>query len=397
MGRHRVLVLNHFAVPRGEPGMTRHAELFSSVRGWDATIIAANRNLYTRATWSTDDEMFRSVPVTNYANNGPARVLNWISYAVGALAVGLRLRDLDLVYASSPHLLAGLSGCVLARIKRVPFVFEVRDLWPQVLVDMGRLAESSLQYSILRRLERFLYRHAAAIVVLAEGSRAGVIAAGGEADRVVHIPNGADPQDFSVDERRETLRASYGMDGVVFLYAGAHGPANGLDAVLDAAEAVSTTDPSIRFWLVGDGIAKQGLVTDAARRRLTNVFFHDPVPKSEIPRLLAAADIGLHVLADVPLFHYAISPNKLFDYMAAGRPVLTNTPGEVAALVQKAGAGLAVEPRGIAEGAREMAASSPAQRDAWGGNGRAFVAEHRSRETLAKQLEQLLDEITIAR
>ena len=187
------------------------------------------------------------------------------------------------------------------------------------------------------------------------------------------------------------------MDGVVFLYAGAHGPANGLDAVLDAAEAVSTTDPSIRFWLVGDGIAKQGLVTDAARRRLTNVFFHDPVPKSEIPRLLAAADIGLHVLADVPLFYYAISPNKLFDYMAAGRPVLTNTPGEVAALVQKAGAGLAVEPRGIAEGAREMAASSPAQRDAWGGNGRAFVAEHRSRETLAKQLEQLLDEITIAR
>jgi glycosyltransferase involved in cell wall biosynthesis len=393
MERRRVLVLDHFAVPLGEPGPTRHAELFGRLRGWDATILMSNRNRFTRSKQKAHDELFQPVWVTPYAKNGWARALNWTSFAVTALATGLRRRRIDLVYASSPQLLAGLTGWVLARVKRVPFVFEVRDLWPKVLVEMGQLDPSSRIYSVLKGLERFLYRRAAAVVVLAEGSRTEVIADGAAPGRVVFLPNGADPEDFQVDEARDALRRAYGMEGIVFLYAGAHGPANGLNLVLDAAEEVRDTDRHVYFWLVGDGVNKQELIRDASRRKLSNVLFRDPVPKREIPRLLAAADVGLHVLADVPLFRHGVSPNKLFDYMAAGRPVLTNTPGEVAGTVGKAGAGLAVAPQAISDGVREMASATPARRSAWGESGRAFVIRCRTRERLARQLEQLLDEL----
>jgi glycosyltransferase involved in cell wall biosynthesis len=391
--RRQVLVLDHFAVPHGEPGPTRHAELFGQLRHWDSTIIASNRNRFTRSKQRADDELFRPVWVTPYGGNNAARVLNWTSYSVTALAAGLRSRPVDLVYASSPQLLAGLTGWVLAQAKRVPFVLEIRDLWPKVLVEMGQLDPSSRVHSGLKALERFLYRRAEAVVVLAEGSRTEVVADGAAPDRVVFLPNGADPEDFRVHESRGALRQAYGMKGVVFLYAGAHGPANGLDLVLDAAEALAATAPDIRFWLVGDGVCKPSLIGDASRRGLSNVIFRDPVPKREIPKLLAAADFGLHVLADVPLFRHAVSPNKLFDYMAAGRPVLTNTPGEVARLVSEADAGLAVAPGRIAEGAREMAASSAARRAAWSESGRSYVGRYRCRRVLAQQLEELLDGI----
>ncbi len=389
--RRRVIVLDHFAVPHGEPGPTRHAELFAQLRHWDSTIIASNRNRFTRAKQRADDELFRPVWVTPYGGNNAARVLNWASYSVTSLAAGLRSRPVDLVYASSPQLLAGLTGWVLAQAKQVPFVLEVRDLWPKVLVEMGQLDPSSRVHSGLKALERFLYRRAESVVVLAEGSRTEVVADGAAPDRVVFLPNGADPEDFRVDESRDALRRAYGMEGVVFLYAGAHGPANGLDLVLDAAEALGATAPDIRFWLVGDGVCKPSLIGDASRRGLSNVIFRDPVPKREIPKLLAAADFGLHVLADVPLFRHGVSPNKLFDYMAAGRPVLTNTPGEVARLVSEADAGLAVAPGRIAEGAREMAASNAARRAAWSESGRSYVGRYRCRRVLARQLEALLD------
>ena len=219
--------------------------------------------------------------------------------------------------------------------------------------------------------------------MLAEGSIAAVTADGARADRVTFIPNGADPADFAVTEDRDDLRRSYGMEGLVFLYAGAHGPANGLDLVLDAAAELAESDPEVQFWLVGAGMEKATLVADAERRHLTNVVFHDPVPKEEMPRLLAAADVGLHVLADVELFRHGVSPNKLFDYMAAAKPVLTNNLGEVADLVDEAGAGIAVEPTGLADGARQIAAAGSDQRARWGADGERFMTEKRSRRARA--------------
>ena len=327
----RVLVFNHFASPRGQAGGTRHVELFGRLPGWEHVIIAANLNHYTGDRVDSV-RGFLTVPVMRYSSNGFRRVLNWVSYMPSALVVGLRQGRVDVVYGSTPHLLAALTAWLVAVLKRAVFVVEVRDVWPKVLVDMGQLSESSPIYRVLSALARFLYRRADAIVIMAEGSRDELARDGVPDEKMHYIPNGADPEDFVPSADRDALRRTYGFTRTTAVYAGAHGPANGLHLLLDAAEELA--DEPLDIVLVGGGVLKERLVRDATERGLTNVRFLAPVPKTEVVDLLAAADIGLHVLDDVPLFQTAVSPNKLFDYMAAGLPVLTNCPGLVAELFE---------------------------------------------------------------
>jgi glycosyltransferase involved in cell wall biosynthesis len=390
--RRRVIALNHAAAPLGAPGGTRHVELFGRLDAWDAIVIAGNRSLYTRRATFRGDDIFRPVWVAPYRANGPTRIINWASFCFTGLAAGLRYGRVDVVYASSPHLLAGLAGWFLARIRRVPLVLEIRDLWPQVLVEMGTLKETSIVYRVLRRLESFLYGQASAVVVLAGGAQRTVVSRGAAPDRVVFIPNGADPEDFVAPASRDELRRQFKLSGFVVAYTGAHGPANGLDLVINAARQLREELPGVRFVLVGDGLAKPELVRITAEERLTNVEFRDPIAKAEMPALLGAVDVGLHVLADVPLFRYGVSPNKLFDYMAAGIPVITNTAGEVAELVRRANAGLVAAPDDITDIVRSMVKAGPVQRANWGASGRSYMASSQSRRVLAKRLEDVLDE-----
>ncbi|WP_208028278.1 glycosyltransferase family 4 protein [Rhabdothermincola sediminis] len=390
----RLLALNHFANPYDAPGGTRLLELTERLEGWDTTIVAANRNLFTQGPQPPATDAFRTVWTPPYGANDATRVLNWAVFAVGALVTGLRLPRPDVVYASSPHLLTGLAGWAIARIRRAPFVLEIRDLWPQILVDMGRIRAGSLTHRLVRGLEQFLYRRADAIVVLAQGAAQAIAEDGVPPGRIWFIPNAADPADFEPTAPREELRRRYGFDGVTILYAGAHGPANGLDFVLDAAAEVARDLPQVRFVLVGDGLAKPALMTRAARRRLTNVVFLEAVPKNEVPDLLAATDAGLHVLADLPLFLYGVSPNKLFDYMAAGLPVLTNTAGEVGEIVKGNDAGIVVEPAQLASGVRQLVAAGPERRRRWGRNGMRYTAQERNRSLMAARLGELLDQLT---
>lgn len=381
----RVIVLNHFAAHRSAPGGTRHVELFGRLDGWTATVIAARRNLFTAEEIDTDDEI-TGVWTTRYRGNGPSRVVNWLSFGVTGLLAGLRGPRPDVVYGSSPHLVAALAAWVLSRLRRSRFVLEIRDLWPLILVEMDLIAEESPLYRALERLESFLYRRADRIVVLAPGVKRSLVARGIDEDRITVISNGADPEDFTVATSRDELRRQQGFDGVVAVYAGAHGPANGLDLLLDAAAKLQAECSPIRVVLVGDGAVKDALAARVRNEGLGNVELRDPIPKNEIPALLAAADIGVHVLADVPLFQYGVSPNKLFDYLAAGRPVITNAGGDTAALVEEAGAGLAVVPDGLAEGLRTLADMGDDRRRPLGENGRAFMAGHRSRSALAARL-----------
>jgi len=309
----------------------------------------------------------------------------------GALIVGLRKRRLDVVYASSPHLLAGLVGYVIARIRRAGFVLEIRDLWSRILVDMGHMRPTSMIYRLVRRLELFLYRHAGEIVVLAEGSRDAIRPDCPGTTTITFLPNGSDPENFVVSETREALRTRYALDGLVFVYAGAHNPANGLDLVLDVAALAKRDIPEAIFLLVGDGLEKPTLMREATHRGLSNIRFLDPVPRSEIAGLFAAADVGLHVLADVPLFRYGVSPNKLYDYMAAGLPVVSNSPGEVGEMILRAGAGLGVEPGDLNTAVRTMAEAAEEQRRTWGASGKRFITEVRSHEILAVDLAAVLE------
>ncbi|OWY60211.1 hypothetical protein B7486_70405, partial [cyanobacterium TDX16] len=210
----------------------------------------------------------------------------------------------------------------------------------------------------------------------------------GVPDRKVHvIPNGADPDALAPPASRAELRRRWGWgdDEVVAVYAGAHGPANGLDLLVDAAAELASRAPEVRVVLVGDGAEKPRLQERARAEDLATVRFLDPVTKAEVPALLGAADVGVHCLADAEVFHWGVSPNKLFDYLGAGRAVVTNTPGEVADLVQEAGAGRSAPPTGLADGLAELASLSSEERDALGASGRAWLATNRSRSVLANR------------
>ncbi|MFF4878504.1 glycosyltransferase family 4 protein [Micromonospora sp. NPDC000668] len=383
MTQRRVLVLNHFAVPPGYPGGTRHVELFSRLPGWSYVIIAGRRNMITGQPQRAEPG-FHPVAVTPYRGNGLGRVLNWASYAVTATVSGLRQPRPDVVYASSPHLLAGLSGCVVATLRRTPFVLEVRDLWPRVLVDMGTLAETSLAYRALERLERFLYQRSDRVVIMAPGVRAAIEGKGVAPEKIVFIPNAADPDDFVPSADRDELRRRYRFTRRTAVYAGAHGPANGLDLLLAAAKAV----PEIDVVLVGSGVEKPRL--QAAALGIRNVRFLDPVPKTEIPDLLHAADVGVHVLADVELFRAGVSPNKVFDYMAAGLPIVTNSPGTVGDLVMGADSGYVTSPGHLAHGLGQMVQASPDELAKMGAAGRGWIRENQSRTAMSHALGRLL-------
>lgn len=384
--RKRVLVLNHFAAPRAEAGGTRHVELFSRLQGWDHIILAANRN-HLSGKKIRSEHFFRALPVLSYSTNGLRRILNWLSFAMSAFVYSFRLRRVDVIYGSSPHLLTGVAAWLIATVRRRPFILEIRDLWPKILVEMGTISAKHPVYRILSMLETFLYARADQIIVMAPGTQQALEEGGVPPTKLSYIPNGADPDDFAPSASRAMLRQHYGFRRITAIYAGAHGPANGLDTLLDAA--AQCVDLDLDIVLVGSGVEKERLVARARREQLTNVRFMDPLPKTEIPDLLAAGDIGLHILADIPMFQSAVSPNKIFDYMAAGLPILTNCPGYVAGLVNDASAGSAVAPHQVGAGLTSLCLSS--DRQTMGVAGRMWLEANQSRSIMALKLASILD------
>ncbi len=396
----RLLWVNQFAVAPGDGGGTRHVEIARELvlRGWQVTIVASDLNLhsrrYTRRAGAADRRLIRenvdgveilwawSLP---YERNDWRRAGNWLSFAwrVGRGLEGAERADV--VLGSSPHLLAALAAERLARRWRVPFAFEVRDLWPESLEAAG--GGRGAAYRAFDAIARRLYARAERVIVLARGTGEYLQRERGvPAGRIAYVPNGVDTAAFGGHAREPRA------DGLTLVYAGAHGPANGLEAVLGAADLLRGS-PDIRFLLVGDGPAKDALREEAVRRGLPNVEFRPPVPKAEMARVLGEADAGLMVLKDAPLFSFGVSPNKLFDYFAAGLPVVCNVPGEVAGMVRDAGAGEQAADStaaALADAVRRMAARSAEQRLALGRAGRAWVEREHARPILAERLEAAL-------
>lgn len=395
----RVLVLNHFAAPLGEPGGTRHVELAERFERWDATVVAADRNLLDGRRRTSRPPGFEVVRTTPHRGNGPGRIVSWAAYAASATWAARRVPQVDAVVGSTPHLLAAESGLRIARRRRVPFVLEVRDPWPEVLAGMGALSPTSATYRTLARMARHLEQAADAVVVLSEGVGDLLRTRGVPPGKVVFVPNGADPDALAAPATKAALRQRFGFpsEEVVAVYAGAHGPANGLDLLLDAAAELRDRAPSLAVVLVGAGATKAHLVARAEAEALGDVRFLEPVPKDEVPALLGAADVGIHCLADADVFRWGVSPNKLFDYFGAGLPVVTNTPGEVAAMVAAAGAGEAVAPDGLADGLARLVEAGPEQRAELGASGRAWLQAERSRPALAARFEAVLDAVVEGR
>lgn len=391
MELHRVLVLNHFAKPTTEPGGNRHVDLFARLDGWHTRILAADFNPMSgrRQGGRATDEILEFVPTIS-GRGTVRRIAGWISYAVSAIVVGVRGPRPDVVYASSPHLLAGVAGYVLSKRWRVPWVLEVRDIWPRILVEMGGMSPDSAVYKQLRRVERFLYRRANHVVCLAKGNIDYVVSEGTHPDRVTYIPNSVAPTHRAIS--REASRERFGFRGATFVYTGAHGKANALDYVLKLAQELGD-ESGINFHLFGDGTEKQRLMDDAHRSGLQNVKFHDPLPKRELPDVFVGGDFGLHVLADVPLFRHGVSPNKIMDYMAAGLPVVSNSPGEAGDVILQARAGLVCEPTELMTGVREAVLLDSEARAAMGRNGRQFIESERNPDLMSTELGGVLTEV----
>ncbi len=397
----RLLWVNHFAVAPDMGGGTRHFEMGRELarRGWAVTIAASDFHLHGRTYMrrmspadrsprieTLDGVRFAWLWAAPYETNDARRAWNWMSFGQSLSRWATGAERPDIVMGSTPHLLAALAAWRAARRFGVPFVLEVRDLWPESLaVGIGRRGPS---YWALHVLARFLYRVADRIVVLAKGVGDFLARAGVASDRIVLAPNGVDVAGYG--SARRTARA-----GMRLAYAGAHGPANGLDAVLDAADLLRD-DPRVAFDLVGDGPAKAALVESARLRGLDNVRFREPIAKGAMPAFLAECDAGLMVLKDVPLFAFGVSPNKLFDYWGAALPVICNVPGEVADMVRQSQGGIQARDASgaaLAAAIRELLVLSPTERAAMGARGRSWVERERDRPMLTARLDAALRDL----
>lgn len=279
----------------------------------------------------------------NYANDmGVLRRMGvFVKYAFSSIGVALR-EPADVVFASTTPLTAGIPGIFSRFLKRKPFVFEVRDLWPELPRAMG--LRNPLLLGAMSVLEWISYRSADRLVGLSPGIVEGIARRGVAKERIAMVPNGCDMDLFARSEhawRSETVRD----DQLLAVFSGTHGLANGLDAVLDAAAVLKARGrDDIRIALVGQGREKPRLVQRAREEQLDAVLFLDPVPKTRLSGLLAGADLGLQTLRNLPAFYFGTSPNKFFDYIAAGLPVLNNYPGWLAGLITEQDCGFAVPP-----------------------------------------------------
>jgi len=308
-----------------------------------------------------------------------------------ALLGGRASGPADVVVVSSPTFFSIGAGWLLARLKRARLVVEVRDLWPAIFTELGVLTSRPV-IRALERLELAAYAAADTVIVVSDGFRTNLIERGVPASKVYTIRNGVSLGEFDPGARSDAqLRARLGADpgDCVVLYAGTHGISQGLTSVAEAAARL--TGEAIRFAFVGEGADKQRLQHRVTELGLRNVTLLPGVSHQEIPALLAAADICLVPLRDVPLFSSFI-PSKLFEYLAAGRAVVGAVAGEAAQILREAGACVVppADSGALADAIRTFAAD-PQRRQAMGWQGHCYVEKYFDRETLARQYRKLLD------
>jgi glycosyltransferase involved in cell wall biosynthesis len=400
-----ILLIHQAFAALDEPGGTRHAEFarYLAARGHQVTVIASPVSYLTGARLdlrasSQDlggekDTRVRVIRVAVYGAHHKSflhRFIAFSSFMVSSFFAGLRVRKVDLVWGTSPPMLQGITAWALARLKGARFLFEVRDLWPDFAVAVGVLKNPLLIRAALW-LERFLYRRADRVIVNSPAYVDHVKGRG--AGRVSLAPNGADPDMFDPGDRGEPFRRRNLLaDKFVATYAGAHGMSNDLGLVLEAASLLRDM-PEVMLILVGDGKEKPVLEERAAAMGLANVRFLPPVRKREMGATLAGADACIAILK--PLEEYKTTyPNKVFDYMAAGRPIVLAIDGVIRQVVEAAGCGVFARPGdapALAAAIRTLAADREHSRQ-MGLAGRRYLEEHFSREAIAGQLMAVFQE-----
>lgn len=401
----RVLYIHQFFATRESAHPTRSYEFARrwAREGHDVTMVTGGSRLAEEhgeklfAAFDVDGIRVRSVRNT-YSNymGYPRRMVSFALFCALGTVQGLLAGPADVVFATSTPLTVGMPGWILSRLRRAPFVFEVRDLWPEAAIQMGALASDGLLARFARSLERFLYRRADALVGLSPGMIEGMIAAGAARDRTHLVPNCSDLDLFRPGPPDPATLATYDVpdDAFVAGYAGAIGPSNDVGVVLDAAEELQRRGrDDIVFLLAGDGKSLPALRAEAAERGLTHVRFTGAVAKQDVPGLLRSCSMLMTLFADVPILA-TNSPNKFFDGLASGRPMLVNSDGWTRRLVEAEEAGVYVPAGDGAALARavEELADDPVRVQRLGANARALAEREFDRDVQARRLSSVLRE-----
>ena len=402
------ILLIHQACPSGqEAGGTRHYELARYLVQQDhrVTIITSTATYMTgqvipsaRGRWMVREqldgiEVWRTWTCAVLRRSFLARVLSFLSFMVSSFVGALRVRGVDILWGTMPPIFQAVTAYLVARLKRVPFVFEVRDLWPDFAIETGVLRNPLLIWAS-RRLERFLYHHADHLIVNSPGFIPHLRCCGVPEEKIDLVPNGVEVSMFNPADTGETTRQELGLeDKFIALYAGAHGLANDLGTILLAAKRLES-HPDIVFVLVGDGKERPNLIRRAEELGLSNVRFILAQPKVRIPAFLAAADVCIAILKAIPMFATTY-PNKVFDYMAAGRPTVLAIDGVIREVIEAADGGTFVRP-GDPKALAEVVLAyhrNPSLRHRHGRNARRYVQTYFDRGQHALKLKTAFEQI----
>jgi len=404
-----IWIFNHYAISPGSSGITRDYDLAKRLlnKGHQVTIFASSFDHRSRKEKHFDNPkgLFKEeyhngiryvwVRTTPYHSNSIKRVFNILSYTIrGYIASKKVSGSPDVVMGTLVHPLAAFLGYLVSKHKKSLFYFEERDLWPETLVHLGKFSKRNPVVYLLSKLELFLYKKSKRIIVLFDKAPKYVEQRGISIDKVLYIPNGVDLETY---QRREELSAEVTtvLDKLqgkfLAIYTGAHGLANRLDLILDAAKDVQEKNEDIHFLFVGDGVEKNALQERKNHEDIDNVTFMDPIPKEQIPSLLSRANVGLIAMWDAELYKWGMSLNKAYDYMAAKIPTIIQCNIDDT-IIEKSGGGLKVpDANGVAE-ALEYLYKHPKEAEVMGIKARDYVEKYHSWEQMSETLIRAIEE-----
>lgn len=403
----KIWIINQFGNTPDVPGHIRQYELgqFLSNQEYEVEVFASDYNLTQRQYRKLKpgqichSENYQKLKwnwlyATPYKINNWQRYVNMLSFCISLFILGLIKPKPKIIIGSSPQLLAAFTAWVLAKIYGSYFYFEVRDLWPQVLVELGGKSPKSLMVRGLAWVERLLYQKSDRVIVLASGAVDYVKNCG--ATKVHWLPNGPDLTEFQHNVTPKQAKQQYNipLDCTCLMYTGAHGTANALATVVEAARILDHEySKKILIVLLGDGPEKENLIKQA--EGIQCLQFRAPIPKQQIPQFLQAADGLILTLKNIPLFQYGVSPNKLYDYYASGKPVIVAVGGAVNAEVEAHQLGWAIPPENsqdLAQSVMSLFKTSPEDKQAMGQRGKNLVYSTYSRATICQKLSTLIQE-----
>lgn len=388
----QVIIFNQFALPRSQPGGTRHVELFTKLQHWDYRIFAGDRNYSNQTRFGSDEANLDLLAVPASDGSPTSRVWTWTVYSAKAFWRASRIRQVDVVYGSSPHLFAAVAAWAVAKVRRAGFVLEIRDLWPESFVSAGLLKRDSGVHRLLCALEKFVCRRADAIVAVTTGWERHFTELGVDISKVTVVPNGSELFSSSPPKTDPGGLRSRGYS-VVGIFAGTHGPKDGIDLILDAAR----DNPRVGFVLVGDGSVKCDAIRRSDEESLRNVCFLDPVGKEDLGALLRSCDFGIHAVSGLEIFRLGMSPNKVFDYMAASLPVVSNAGDGLKRMFEGRDIGILVGSDELPGGVRNLTSYSKDQLERSGENAARLLDVEYSRTASARKLENVLNAVVVGR